>query len=323
MSKPVSNKTLAQIARVIHGSSALVITAGAGLGVDSGLPDFRGPQGFHAAYPPIAKLGLSFPDVSTPRWFAQDPAFAWGFFGHRLGLYRAASPHAGYGILLEWARRRPDGFFVFTSNVDGHFRRAGFPQERIMERHGDINFLQCADPARCSGRGDVDELIWPADDLEVEVDEGTFRASRPLPACRHCGGLARPNVLMFDDYQWLEDRTAAQDERYRAFASRLRRSGKPFAVIEVGAGESVPTVRWESERLVDGTRGGTLIRINPRDHGVPIAGDHHEVPLGGLEALTALERHMEGLAGTGRGEDVGQARGDLEGEARALRDDVI
>jgi NAD-dependent SIR2 family protein deacetylase len=53
-----------------------------------------------------------------------DPELAWGFYGHRLELYRRTTPHRGFGILRRLAERS-GRFFVFTSNVDGHFQRAG------------------------------------------------------------------------------------------------------------------------------------------------------------------------------------------------------
>ena len=65
--------------KAIAGTDALLITAGAGMSVDSGLPDFRGNEGFWEAYPPIARLGLSFSEMAKSRWFNEDPAFAWGF----------------------------------------------------------------------------------------------------------------------------------------------------------------------------------------------------------------------------------------------------
>src|SRR5262245_12327784 len=121
-------------AEAVRGADALLIGAGAGMGVDSGLPDFRGPEGFWKAYPPFR--GWHFAYLSTPHWFTSDPRLAWGFFGHRLNLYRAAVPHAGFGILRRWAGRMPLGYFVFTSNVDGQFQKAGFPEERAIECHG-------------------------------------------------------------------------------------------------------------------------------------------------------------------------------------------
>lgn len=168
----------------------LVITAGAGMGVDSGLPDFRGPEGFWRAYPPMERLGMTFPQVSTPAWFEQDPGFAWGFFGHRYNLYNRTEPHSGFGILLELAQSMDGGYFVVTSNVDGHFQKAGFDPERIFEVHGSIHYWQCR--RGCKG-------IWEADS-EVHVDEERFRAREPFPRCPQCEAIARPNILMFNDY---------------------------------------------------------------------------------------------------------------------------
>ncbi len=126
-------------ARVVRVRRALIVSAGAGMGVDSGLPDFRGTQGFWKAYPPYAKLGLDFAAMANPRWFATDPALAWGFYGHRLHLYRQTTPHAGFAILKDWAARMPEGCFVVTSNVDGQFQCAGFDPEKIVEVHGTIH----------------------------------------------------------------------------------------------------------------------------------------------------------------------------------------
>src|SRR5580693_5442297 len=113
----MSDETLNRAATVISDADAILIGAGAGMGVDSGLPDFRGPQGFWRAYPVYEKLGLDFAAMANPRWFERDPAFAWGFYGHRLELYRQTQPHPGFAILRAWAARKEHGAFVFTSNV--------------------------------------------------------------------------------------------------------------------------------------------------------------------------------------------------------------
>src|SRR6202000_33652 len=110
---------LERAAQAIQGADAFLITAGAGIGVDSGLPDFRGAEGFWKAYPVIAKLGLSFSQMANPSWFETDPALAWAFYGHRLNLYRRTVPHSGFQLLLRAAKQKPKGYFVFTSNVDG------------------------------------------------------------------------------------------------------------------------------------------------------------------------------------------------------------
>ena len=142
----------------------LLIGAGAGVGVDSGLPDFRDDTGFWKAYPPFR--GRRFAEMSNPRWFQSDPPLAWGFFGHRLDLYRSAVPHKGFEILRGWGERLPHGAFVFTSNVDGQFQKAGFANDRILECHGSIHFLQCI--GRCG------QALWPSTDTQVDVDEATF-----------------------------------------------------------------------------------------------------------------------------------------------------
>src|SRR5450432_764407 len=92
-------------AQEIASADALLIGAGAGMGVDSGLPDFRGNQGFWRAYPMYAARKLDFAAMADPRWFRSDPAFAWGFYGHRRNLYRATQPHEGFQILKRWAER--------------------------------------------------------------------------------------------------------------------------------------------------------------------------------------------------------------------------
>ena len=263
-------------AEAVSKADGLLITAGAGMGVDSGLPDFRGDKGFWRAYPPFEGLGVSFVDMANPAWFRRDPELAWGFYGHRLQLYRDTEPHRGFGILRRWAETFRYGAFVFTSNVDGHFHKAGFDRGRVIECHGSIRHLQCAEPC-CND-------IWSADHLEVVIDMDTFRAVSELPACPRCGALARPNVLMFDDWHWIPGRTAEQE---RSFSEWLAQAAGPdLVIVELGAGSAVPTVRMTSERVASRC-GATLIRINPRE--AQVHHGHVGLPLNALEALEAID----------------------------------
>jgi len=241
----------ARAAEAVASAKHLYITAGAGMGVDSGLPDFRGDEGFWRAYP--ALRGYPFQQMANPRWFVEDPARAWGFYGHRLNLYRSTVPHAGYDVLRKWADRTEH--FVFTSNVDGAFQKAGFEQHKINECHGSLRHVQYVDPI-------FGQDIWSAEDVVVNVDMDTVRASEPLP--KRNGRLLRPNVLMFGDWDWIASRSAEQENRCEAWLNEV--SPEDMVVVEMGAGTAIPTVRNQGDRLE--RLGATLIRINPRDfHG--------------------------------------------------------
>lgn len=266
---------IARAAAAVSGARALVLTAGAGMGVDSGLPDFRGNEGFWRAYPPFAKLGLSFVDLANPRWFRRDPELAWGFYGHRLNLYRATVPHEGFAVLARWAARAPAGAFVFTSNVDGQFERAGFAAERVYQCHGSIHRLQCQD-------GCGQPLFDPPAE-GVAVDEATMRARRPLPACPRCGEIARPAILMFGDGGWESAPFDAEERRLDVWLRSIPLS--EVCVVECGAGRAVPTVRHFGERLAAG--GATLVRVNVREPEGP-AGTI-SIARGAKDALLAID----------------------------------
>ena len=137
--------------------------------------------------------------------------------------------HNGFSVLRDALKGRPH--WVFTSNVDGQFQRAGLSKDRIVEIHGSIHHLQCATP--CSPE------IWSARDLNIDIDPvDCWRG--PLPTCPQCG-VVRPNILMFGDGQFLEARTETQwlftlapkrgatpVRRYRNWC-RNRRSNHPLS----------------------------------------------------------------------------------------------
>ena len=267
-------KEFSEAKKIISDADALFITAGAGMGVDSGLPDFRGLEGFWKAYPKVKELGLRFEEMANPEWFESDPHLAWAFYGHRLHLYRDTEPHDGFRKLLDLSNTKKYGSFVFTSNVDGQFQKAGFAEDRIMECHGSIHHLQCTD--NCQG------MIWSADETQIGITDD-FRALDPLPGCPFCGAMARPNILMFGDYGWEYARTDGQRERLEKWLNRLEEEGAKPAIVEMGAGTAVPTVRHTSEQIA-ARFAVPLIRINPRES----FGAEIELPTGALEALSNI-----------------------------------
>jgi NAD-dependent SIR2 family protein deacetylase len=261
----------------IKESDALFITAGAGMGVDSGLPDFRGNSGFWKAYPPIAKLGLSFSEMANPVWFEKKPNMAWAFYGHRLNLYRQTVPHKGYKMLLDIGKKKKYGYFVFTSNVDGQFQKAGFDDAFIEECHGSIHHLQCTQP--CSSE------IWDASQLKINIEMDLFEAANPLPKCKKCGALARPNILMFSDWNWISYRSVEQGERLDAWIETMLDLNARVAIIEMGAGHAVPSVRLKSQSVFGKVK-SYFIRINPRDFDVPDGGI--ALPMGAAEGIEKI-----------------------------------
>lgn len=234
-----------QAAQLIASADGILITAGAGMGVDSGLPDFRGNEGFWKAYPALANAGIDFSSIANPSAFSIDPRKAWGFYGHRLRLYRDMVPHEGFAILRQIADCLSGGAFVFTSNVDGQFQKAGFVERRICEVHGSIHHLQCLEPC-CAD-------VWAADYLKPSTDDTLCQWLGQLPLCIHCGRLARPNILMFDDWGWMDERVEEQRRRLDAW---LTTRNSPV-VIELGAGVDIPTARRFGE-----SQGVPLIRVN-------------------------------------------------------------
>ncbi|WLF83145.1 Sir2 family NAD-dependent protein deacetylase [Moraxella sp. ZY210820] len=245
-----------RIKQLIHSADGLLITAGAGMGVDSGLPDFRGNQGMWQAYPALGRKKMDFTQIANPQAFRQQPRLAWGFYGHRLDLYRKTQPHDGFYLLQKLIKQQQLDYFIFTSNVDGQFQKAGFDDDLIYECHGSIHHVQCSQPCQ--------NEIWQADDLLINIDKENCQWLDDLPLCPHCqNAIIRPNILMFNDDYWLEQRSHQQAE---CLSIWLKKHHNPV-VIEMGAGTAIPTVRLFSEQFSP-----NLIRINPREAQLPKQG---------------------------------------------------
>jgi len=268
--EPIAEK-IQQAAQAISEADGLLITAGAGMGVDSGLPDFRSSEGFWNAYPALGKLNIDFQRIARPQMFLEDPTLAWGFYGHRLNLYRKTVPHEGFRILREIAENLPNGAFVATSNVDGHFHKAGFSEQRIYEVHGSIHRMRCMD---------VNCETWSAESFVPKVDEEHCRLISELPRCPTCGSIARPNILMFSDLGWNDGITECQQMRLNAWLAGVRK----LVTIEIGAGKNIPTIR-----NLGGRQDGMMIRINPQHYWLNPGKRGVSLALGGLAAMRLID----------------------------------
>jgi len=272
------NEQIELAKKFIEDADAVLITAGAGMGVDSGLPDFRGNEGFWREYPAIKHLGLDFEDIANPKWFSKNPPLAWAFYGHRLNLYRETKPHNGFKMLLDLVKSKNEDYFVVTSNVDGQFQKAGFDEEKVFEVHGSIHHFQCS-------KNCTDE-IWDADEESINIDMEKFEAQN-IPLCKKCGDVARPNILMFGDWDWNGDRADTQEDKFYNWFNSLKKDGKKLAIIEIGAGKAIPTIRNYGKKFAKKSKNFKLIRINPRDFYVSqYIG--YSIPCGGLDGLNKI-----------------------------------
>jgi len=263
-------------AQAIREADGLLIAAGAGMGVDSGLPDFRGREGFWKAYPALGNAKIDFHSIASPESFERMPSRAWGFYGHRLNLYRNTNPHDGFQLLRKIAASLSQGAFVYTSNVDGQFQKAGFSENEICEIHGSIHFLQCMN--NC--------FTWSAHEFIPEIDFEQCSIVSPMPRCKRCNALARPNIMMFNDWGFIDDRVERQRYQFDAWVSRVK---KPVT-IEIGAGTALPSIRRFAEFSMD----GFLIRINPTEAKISKAYNKQGVsmPVGALEGLKGIAQQL-------------------------------
>jgi NAD-dependent SIR2 family protein deacetylase len=241
-----------KIQTIIRDADALLIFAGAGIGHDSGLPVFRDNEGLWNAYPALAQLQLNFHQIANPVAFTKHPVEANAFYLHRQALYQQTTPHLGFDLLLHYGKQCKEKYFVVTSNVDGHFLKAGFDSTHIYEAHGNIHHWQCTDYFCAKKHG-----AHPLSYFHVKGDD-----HQTVMYCPACQAFARPNLLMFGDGNWASTKYDQQQENYLEYLTQHQYDN--VAVLEIGAGTAVDTMR--SMALDAALRCRTkVIRINPVD----------------------------------------------------------
>ena len=163
---------VARVAALLRGGRLNVALTGAGASTESGLPDFRSKDGLWGGTDPTRVASVSA--------FQQDPAAFYAFYQTRLAALAGAAPNAAHRAL---ARLESLGMLhlVVTQNVDGLHLRAG--SREVVEVHGNLR------EARCAGCGALVSIVEMA---------GPLRAGA-LPMCGRCGGLLRPNVVLFGE----------------------------------------------------------------------------------------------------------------------------
>ena len=250
----IATDTFSKAAEAILSADSLLIIAGAGMDDDSGLGDYRGEQDCFENYSDFIRNTLLFKEMTDPKLFINDPKRAWGFYGFQYNLYKQTTPHSGYEILNKWCKSKSSACFVYTSNINGFFRKSGFSEKSMYESHGTINYFQCATPCNTD--------IWYEPNLEFEIDDELLLANSILPKCKKCGGVSRPNALAFKDPYWLQYRTEQQETNYKKW--QTINENKNIAIIELGVSNSGFSIHHASCKSSD-----TTIQINSksiRDH---------------------------------------------------------
>ncbi|CAF1031863.1 unnamed protein product [Rotaria sordida] len=255
-----------KIAELILDCEAILFTSGAGMGVSSGLGTFRGSTASSWS-PLLQEPKLDYTNICNPIWFEKEQGnsikhdtanFGYAFWTYQYDLFTTTTPHSGYLIAKQWSQLSHVKFaFSFTSNIDGHWRKSGWDNLSILECHGSIDYMQCVN--NCC------DSVWPTNDLlKLTVDLKTNCVTDPLPLCPHCNQLARPNILMFDDWHYAGERYNEQIDRYEQFKLDILETKSKLLIIELGAGTTIPSVRNESETVFNNKKWiSHLVRINP------------------------------------------------------------
>jgi NAD-dependent deacetylase len=180
--------TVSEAAAVVAGAARIAVLSGAGISTESGIPDFRGPQGVWTKDPKAERLStlqayMSDRDVRVKAWRLRLEHPAW-----------TARPNAGHHALAELERKVRLHTLV-TQNIDGLHQRAGTSPEILIEIHGtmwDVVCMQCGERA----------------EMERALDR--VRAGEEDPECRTCGGILKSATISFGQNLVQEDLYRAQ-----------------------------------------------------------------------------------------------------------------
>lgn len=161
----------------------LVIT-GAGVSAESGIPTFRGKDGYWRNLDP-AKL-------ATPEAFARDPQLVWDWYRERRQRIRNAQPNAAHAAIAKLSQHAGD-FLLVTQNVDDLHARAGLSKEKMVQIHGDIFVTKCS---RCDfRRRDYEQEHPPSSNYGAPGEH----EDENIPKCPRCDALMRPGVVWFGE----------------------------------------------------------------------------------------------------------------------------
>lgn len=163
----------------------VTVLTGAGISAASGIPTFRGPEGYWT----VGTREYTQQELATRVMFERTPDEVWAWYLYRLGVCRAADPNPAHDALATLERGLGDRFLLITQNVDGLHRRAGNSPTRTYAVHGEIEWARCS--AECTlQRVPLPDAVTPKRRGEplTDADRAALRCAR-----------LRPHVLWFDE----------------------------------------------------------------------------------------------------------------------------
>jgi len=225
----------------LNGGGHITVLTGAGISAESGIPTFRGPEGYWS----VGSRIYQPQEMATYRMFQKHPRAVWQWYLYRLAVCRQAEPNPGHHAVVEMERRFPDRFTLVTQNVDNLHRRCGQSEKNTYEIHGNIRWARCASSCR------DDLLPLPTVVAPKTKDEPITESEWQALHCTSCGHLLRPHVLWFDE---------SYDEIYYRYESTLEAGRKTDLLFVVGTSGAT---NLPNQLFADVyRRGGVIIDIN-------------------------------------------------------------
>ena len=227
--------------KALRSDGLITVLTGAGISAESGIPTFRGHEGFWT----IGSKNYMPSEMATGAMLHQKPEEVWKWYLFRFGICVDALPNPGHTAVVELERLLGDRFRLITQNVDGLHLRAGNTPERTYQIHGNLYSMRCRD--ECS----LDVYPLPLKQLMKPQLQGLSQEDWEILKCPACGSMTRPHVLFFDEYY---------DEHHYKFESTLRAADRTALLIIVG---TTGTTNLPSQVVTTVLRqGGSIIAID-------------------------------------------------------------
>ncbi|WP_432524012.1 NAD-dependent protein deacetylase of SIR2 family [Kineococcus sp. SYSU DK006] len=279
---------LEQAATWLAQADKILLTAGAGLSAAAGF-DYTDTQTFARVFPGFAARGYQaqYQMIGRPL----PPQELWGYWlTHAQYVRFSPGPNPTYTRLRSLIGQADH--FVYTSNVDALFARNGFAPDRVFSPQGDYAYYQCTGPCTrqvWSTRDLIDRLLPLIDPATgaITATSDQLHAAGGLPRCPACGGPVFLNVRI--DASFIVDHFLPTGQQLQTWLNTD--PDARVVVLEIGAGFNTPSViRWPGERITAALPRARLIRINPKDAGVPeqLADRALGLPVDAGHALDAL-----------------------------------